>query len=373
MKKLPKLPKLLKHKASKLHKEAEPEVREGVPRITNENVADHRDEVLGSARKYIYPLQHSKHRIVVITTGIILAALVLFFSYTTLSLYRLQSTSTFMYRVTQVIPFPVARSGGQLISYENYLFELRHYMHYYETQAQLDFDSTAGKDQLAEYKQRALEKVVNDAYIKRLADQNGITVSRAEVDKQIEIARAQNRLGEGDRVFEDILKDYWGWSIDDFRRSLSQQLLAQKVVAKLDTETNARAQAALAELKAGADFAAVAQKYSDDADTKAGGGEFGSTISKTDRELSALSTDTLFNLKTGEYSDIIITEYNSGYCLEIVKTIENSGDRVKAAHIVFYLKDIATYVNDLKEKQPVRMYLKLPTPTAEATVETVEP
>jgi foldase protein PrsA len=275
-----------------------------------------------------------------------------------------------MYRVTQVLPFPVARSGGQLISYENYLFELRHYMHYYETQAQLDFKSSTGKAQLAEYKQRALDKVINDAYIKRLAEQNGVTVSNAELDEQIQIARSQNRLGEGDRVFEDILKDYWGWSIDDFRRSLRQQLLAQKVLAKLDTETADRANAALTELKGGADFAAVAQKYSQDADTKDGGGEFPSTISKTDRALSAVSTNAMFNLKNGEYSDIIVTEYNSGYCLQIVKAIENNGDRVKAAHIVFYLKDISTYINDLKEKQPVRMYLKLPTPATDATVET---
>ena len=32
----------------------------GIPRITNETVAEHREEVLSSARKYIYPLQHSR-------------------------------------------------------------------------------------------------------------------------------------------------------------------------------------------------------------------------------------------------------------------------------------------------------------------------
>lgn len=368
MKKLPKF-KSLKTKSLRRRKSAEPEIQEGVPRITNETVAEHREQVLGSARKYIYPLQHSKHRIVVVTTSLILAAIVLFFSYSTLALYRFQSTSTFMYRVTQVLPFPAARSGGQFIAYENYLFELRHYMHYYETQASLDFSSTAGKEQLAEYKQRALDKVINDAYIKRLAEENKISVSSAEVDEQIEIARRQNRLGEGSRVFEDILKDYWGWSINDFRRSLRQQLLAQKVAAHLDTETTAKANAALAELKNGADFAEVAKKYSDDTTTKDSGGEFGSTISTTNRELSAQTTDTLFKLKAGEHSEII----NTGYALEIVKTIENTGDRVRGAHIVFNFKDIGTHVNDLKEKQPVRLYLKLPPLPQGDTPTPVEP
>lgn len=364
-----KLPKFLKNKSLRRRKTAEPEVQEGVPRITNETVAEHREQVLGSARKYIYPLQHSKHHIVVVTTGLILAAIVLFFSYSTLALYRFQSTSTFMYRVTQVLPFPVARSGSQLIAYENYLFELRHYMHYYETQATLDFSSTAGKEQLTEYKQRALDKVINDAYIKRLAKENNITVSNDEIDEQIEIARSQNRLGEGERVFEDILKDYWGWSVDDFRRSLGQQLLAQKVAAQLDTETTAKANAALAELKSGADFAAVAAKYSDDTNTKDNGGDFGFGISTTNRELSAQTTDTLFKLEAGEYSEII----NTGYALQIVKTIDNTGERVRGAHILFNFKDISTHVNDLKEKQPVRLYLKLPTLPAGDTAAPVEP
>lgn len=354
-----KLPKIIKKRGRQLltPREPEPTVNPtAAPRITSDNVTEHRAQVLGSARKYIYPLQHSKHRIVVITSGIILAAIVLFFSYTALALYRLQSTSTFMYRVTQVLPFPVARSGGQLIAYENYLFELRHYMHYYETQAQLDFSSTAGKEQLAEYKRRALEKVINDAYVKKLADQNDITVSNAEVDAQIDVARSQNRLGEGGKVFEDILKDYWGWSVDDFRRSLRQQLLAQKVVAHLDQDTQARAAAALKKLEKGADFEDVAKRYSEDGGTKDDGGAFSSSIARTNRDLSPLTTDALFKLKAGKHSGII----NIGYSLEIVKTLENNGDRVRGAHILFNFKDISKYINDLKEKQPVRLYLKLP-------------
>src|SRR5665811_1430574 len=66
--KKPKLPKI--HKIIKLpvrRGTAESRVEEalsGVPRITNETVAEHREAVLSGARKYIYPLQHSKRRIV---------------------------------------------------------------------------------------------------------------------------------------------------------------------------------------------------------------------------------------------------------------------------------------------------------------------
>ena len=201
------------------HKERKNEEKDRLPRITNETVASHREEVLSGARKYIYPLQHSKHRVVFVTTTLFIVAVLGFASYCVVSLYKLQTTSTFLYRVTQVIPFPVARTGKQFVSYENYLFELRHYLHYYETQLKRDFNADSGnKQQLDDYKKRSLDKVVNDALIKQVAKQKGIMVSDAEVDEQIELARAQNRLGGSNRVFEDVIREYYGWSLNDFKR-----------------------------------------------------------------------------------------------------------------------------------------------------------
>jgi hypothetical protein len=331
------------------------ELATDAPRITNDTVAAHREEVLSSARKYILPLQHSKHRIVIISTTLIIAMAVAFLSYCTLALYRFQGQSTFIYRVTQVIPFPVARFGSRFVSYENYLFELRHYVHYYETQVKVDFEDSKYKDQLIDYKKRALEKVLNDAYIRELAHKNNVSVSDKEVNDHVDLLRVQNRLGSGERVFEDVLKDYWGWSIDDFKRSLKQELLAQKVVATLDNETNARAQAALNELKGGADFAAIAKKYSDDPATKENGGDMGTLVDRTNRELSAQATDALFKLQPGQYSEII----NTGSSLEIVKNIEANGDKIHAARIVFTFADVNQYLNDIKDQQKARVYIRL--------------
>jgi len=329
-------------------------VGETMPRITTETIAAHREEVIGKARKYIYPLQHSKHRIITITSGLIIASVLGFFAYCTLALYRFQSTSGFLYRVTQVIPFPIARSGGSFVSYESYLFEVLHYTHYYQSQLKLDFESPEGKLQLAAFKKQALDKVINDAYVKKLAAKNNVRVTEQQIDEQIVVLRQQNRLGNSDKVFEDVLKDYWGWSVDDFRRSLHGQILAQNVVAVLDTATVARANQALAELKSGADFAATAKKYSDDASSKASGGDIG-VVERTKRELTADTVNALYKLKPGQHSEVI----NIGYSLEIVKNIEvNAEGKIHAAHIVFNFKDISSYINDLKEKQPARVYVK---------------
>jgi len=320
-----------------------------VPRITNETVAEHREEVLSSARKYIYPLQHSKHKIVLISTALFITALVAFFTYTTLALYRFKSNSSFLYGVTQVIPFPIAKAGGRFVSYENYLFELRHYIHYYETQQPQDFSAA----QLNDYKKRALNKVVDDAYVKQLAAQHKVSVSDQELNDQIAIVRNQNRLGANDKGFEDVLRENFGWSVSDFKRELKQQLLAQKVVAALDTNTTAQAKAAQAELNAGADFATVAKKYSQDPATKDDGGDYGFLLDKTNRDIPAAVTDAVFKLKPGETSGII----NTGYGLEIDKNLDNQGDKVHAAHIVFAFKDINSYLNDLKSKQKTRFYI----------------
>lgn len=329
--------------------------QEHVPRITNETVAEHREEVLSSARKYIYPLQHSKHKIVLITTSLLIAVIVGFFTFTMISLYRVKSYSSFLYGVTKVIPFPVAKAGSNYVAYENYLFELKHYIHYYENQQKLDFSTDSGKQQLEEFKKRALTKVVDDAYIKQLAAEKKVTVSDKEVDEEIQIVRSQNRLGGSTKVFEDVLKEYWGWSINDFKRSLKQQLLAQKLLPVLDPETVARANQAKAELNSGADFAAVAKKYSDDAASKDSGGEFGFPIDQSNRDIDAEVTSELYKLKPGQVSDVI----NSGYSLEIVKNIEPQGDKIRGAHIVFNFKNINTYLNDLKDQKKAILYIKL--------------
>src|SRR5438270_739053 len=118
LKRRPKLPNLSRTKEGE-------QFQEQVPQITNETVAEHREKVIKSARKYILPLPHSKHRIVIISSAIFIVTIVAFFSYCTLALYKFQSSSTFVYRVTQVIPFPIARTGHAFVAYENYLFELR--------------------------------------------------------------------------------------------------------------------------------------------------------------------------------------------------------------------------------------------------------
>lgn len=324
-----------------------------IPRITNETVAEHREEVLGAARKFIYPLQHSLKKIVTISAVIFIALTVAFFVYCVLALYRFNNTSTFIYRVSQVIPFPVAKVGSDFVSQESYLFEIRHYIHYYQTQQQVDFRSESGKQQLEAFRKAALQSVVDDAYVKQLAKKHKITVSEREVDYQINLLREQNRLGSSDAVFEDVLKEFWGWSVQDFRRELRQQLLAQKVVSALDVDTHSRAKNVLDQLMNGGDFAELARQHSEDPNTKDNGGDYGMAIEPTNRDLSPQVIDALFKLQPGQYSGIVETPLG----LEILRLREKDGNSIRASHIYFSFKPISAYIDPLKESQKPRTFI----------------
>lgn len=329
-----------------------------VPRITNETVTQHREEVLGGARKYIYPLRHSRHKIVIITIGILVAVIIGFTSYVLLSLYKFQSTSSFIYQVTKVLPLPVGRIGGTYVSYESYLYELRHYIHYYESQGEVDFSSEQGQAQLADQRKRSLDKVMNYAYIQRIAKEKNITVSEAEINTRIEMLQSLSRLGSENKVFEDVLQDYWGWTIADFRRSIKEQILISKVTESLDSGARARADTALAEIKAGKDFAEIAKKYSDDPATKDKGGELGFLVGKTDKNIPPQTVDALYKLKPGEVSGVV----NIDYGLEIVKNLAEQDGKVKAARIFIGYQDINNFLDDYKEKQKAHVFIRVQQP-----------
>lgn len=355
--KKPKKPKFMKRPLRRA-KDTEEKVADAirsVPRITNETVAEHREEVLGSARKYIYPLQHSKHSVVRISLGLLITVLVVFLVYCGLALYKFQSTGGFIYDVTRVLPFPVAKAGPNWVSYESYLFELRRNMHYYHTQQMANFNDKGGKEQLKHLKEQAMDQVVRDAYVKQLAKQNNVTVSMRDVDNEVELVRNQNRLGNNNRVFKEVLSEFWGWSEDDFRRELKQELLQQAVVSKLDTTAHKRAEDTLKQLQGGADFGTVASQVSDDLSTKGSGGQWPSPVTPGDRNYPPAVTSELFKLQPNQISPII----NTGFTLEILKALDNGTTARRGAHIQFVFQDIGAYVQPLEKKQPPKHYIKV--------------
>lgn len=357
------MPEVVSEKAASLNplsrSENSPQTLEDVPKITTENIGEHREEVLKGARKYIYPLAHSKRRIIAVTVTVMVTAIIALLVYCSLALYKFYQYNTFVYRVTQVVPFPIAKAGSHYVNYENYLFELRRYVHYYESQQQRDF-AGADRGQLVQFRRQALADVINQAYIKQLAGQNHVSVSNREINERLNEVRDQNRLGGNNKVFADVLSSYWGWSVNDFKRSLKQQILAEKVNAALDTDANARAQEALRQLKSGSDFANLAKAVSEDPSAKTNGGDYGGSFNKTNPNVPPEVINALFNMKVGQFSDIILASpilSDQGPSLQIVKLTSQKGDSVTAQHIVFNLQNISNWVKPLQAQKPSHDYV----------------
>lgn len=326
-----------------------------VPKITDATLPKHREAVLGKARKYIYPLKHSRRHFVRLTFSIIVSVIITFLVFCSLELYYFQSTSSFIYSVSQIIPFPIAKAGPSWISYNSYLFELKRNMHYYITQQQADFSTKDGQAQLKHLKEEAMNQVVLNAYVKQLASKNNISVTGEQVNNEVNLLRQQNRIGNSQQVFNNVLKEYWGWGQSDFDHELSEQLLQQAVVAKLDGGTNAVANSVYSQLKSGANFATLATEYSDDSITKLNGGQYSSPITINDGNVAPQITAALFQLKPGQISGIV----NTGFTLEILKVISISGSSITAAHIQFNFQPISLYTNPLQKANPPSEFINI--------------
>jgi hypothetical protein len=132
------------------------------------------------------------------------------------------------------------------------------------------------------------------------------------------------------------------------------------VAAKLDGAASQKATAILAKAKAGDDFSELAKKYSEDPAAKETGGDYGFGINRTNPNVPPEVVQTLFSLKKGEVSDIILASpvlAGQGPSLQIVKLSGKSGDTVTAQYIVVHIKDANNYIKDLKSNNPPHYYV----------------
>ena len=100
-----------------------------------EKVEERREEVLATGRKFKYPLQWARHRIVINTILIALVVIAMIVIGGYLALYRIGMTDELLFRVTRVIPVPVATVDGDDVRFSDYLMFYRSSMTSIERQS----------------------------------------------------------------------------------------------------------------------------------------------------------------------------------------------------------------------------------------------
>ena len=252
-------------------------------RITNDNISEHREDILAKGRKLKYPMQYSKKRLIVISIVVVVAAVTTFGLWLNNALYKQQQTGDFFFSVTKILPLNVASVDGQPVRYQDYLRRLRADVHYYLNHEHRSFNSDEGEVELNYHKRKDLDVTEKAAYVEYLAEQNDISVSMDEVDAEIAAMREAN--GETEEGLISTLESYYGWSMSDYRLTTHDQMLEQAVSYAIDDEAKETADEVLEQLQAGADFSAVA-----------GNGTSGDTTQQTG---SASSVQTLPNVQNG--------------------------------------------------------------------------
>ncbi|MDO4978885.1 MAG: SurA N-terminal domain-containing protein [Candidatus Saccharibacteria bacterium] len=200
-----------------------------------QKVEERREEVLSNGRKYKYPMQFAKHRVVIWTLIVVVLALVSLGALGYVLLYKAQDTSDIIYRVTQVLPVRVATIDGEPVRYSDYLMIYRSTMTPLEQQEDL-LSSSADMDAMrAFYKRQALTEAEDYTYALKLMRELHITISDNEITDAINNHRKAGGVERSEETFRRILQENFGLSMSEYRRMVYLALAKQKVSEVIDS------------------------------------------------------------------------------------------------------------------------------------------
>ncbi len=349
----------MKKVLAKLRGKKQPQ--EPVGRITTDTLAEHREQVLAGGRKFKYPVQYQRHKLVINATIISAAALVLLIGLGWYLLYVAQNTSEFMYRVTKVVPVPVAVVDGEQVRYSDYLMKYRGTAHYSIEVEQIDERSQDGKRRLAYYKQQAMSDAVADAYAAKLARQLDISVSDAEVEAFLK--HQQEKKGVSEASYNVILRDYYDWSIDEYKAAMKSKLVRQKVAYAMDTTADKLSKDIAATITAGnTDLKAIAEGLNA---AKAQTVTFmpAAWVSR-DNDDGGLA-EAAAKLQKGQVSVAVKPTSGDGYYY--VKLVDTSGDQIQYEYIKVPLTEFKTQLDTTMSSSKLAKFIKIEDISLEAT------
>ena len=346
----------MKKLLSKMRGKKQPEQPAG--RITTDTLAEHREQVLAGGRKFKYPVQYQRHKLVINAIVIGVSALILLIGIGWYLLYSAQNTSEFMYRVTKVAPVPVAVVDGQQVSYSDYLMKYRSAAHYLIDKEQIEVNSDDGKRQLDFVKQQAMDDAVADAYAKKLAKELDIEVTDADLEAFLKQQRKTGDDEVTEATYNAVIKDYYGWSPEEYRDAMKSKLLRQKVAYAVDTDAEKVTENIEAKVSAGAaDLKVVADAVNAEV---AGAVAYvpGAWVPRTNQDGGL--AEAAAKLSKGQISTAVKTTSGDGYYY--VRLIDSNDAQVQYEYIHVPLRAFDTKLAAVEKDGKFTSYIKLEEP-----------
>lgn len=326
-------------------------------RITNETVAEHRERILAGGRRFKYPMQYARYRLVVTTILVSIVALVLITVIGWWQLYPVQNTSTFFYRVTRALPLPVATVDGAAVRYSEYLMYYNSSAHYLQQSEQVNFQTADGKQQNNYIKRKTLDIAIANTYAEKLARGLDITVDDKRVDDVTQNARNTSTGRISQETYDASALSILGWTPSEYRQDARSKLLLQDVAFAIDTAAKQNETTATQILKQAptTDFATLATQLGGEGDAKVTTGASGLVpLTNQDGGLAAAAA----KLQVGQVSDVIRTTAGDGYYF--VKVVALSDTQVNYEFLRIPLTQFNAQLAALKKDGKVREYISIP-------------
>jgi hypothetical protein len=322
--------------------------------ITEGNIEEHREKALESGRKFKYPLHIARHKILINAAIVFAVALVAFVAMSWWMLYRVQDTSDFYYTATRVIPVPVANVDGQDVRYGDYMRRVRASIYYLEKQDNRDLSTEDGQRELEHTRRYNMDESERVALAYKIAGEKKLSISDEAVEVSVQATLDAGAGGSISlRAYENSLRRYFGWSLNDYRHIVRDRLMLRAASFAIDDAAHERANEAKRRLNVGEDFAAVAGEMSDDDVTKTQGGNVGLvSVDNVDRDGLTAAAQAM---NIGQISNII----EGMDAFYIIKLNEKTDNTVTYSLIKIALGEFDKRFDQIKSDGKITEYIEI--------------
>jgi len=323
-----------------------------VTKITNTTLEEQRKEILNKGKKFKYPVQYSKNRLVGNALIIALVILITGSGLLWYQLYQAQNTGEFIYRFTTVIPFPVANVDGENALYRDYLMEYRANMQIANAKKDEIESANNVKALSVLNKNKAMKNAIANAYAQKKAREMGISVSEKEIDEAFDAQRKTQNTELTESALYKIAADNYGLSPSEYRRMFIElPLLRRKVTAEIDKNAAKTRDEVVKYLNDNSnDFSKAAEQFGDKIEYNKPG-----KVRKTN--IDGGRSKVASQLNVGEVSKPFISNAGDGYY--IVKLIEKNDNEISYESIKIKFTEFNSQLEKLEKEGKVKKYIKV--------------
>jgi hypothetical protein len=318
--------------------------------VTQETLEQHREVVLSKGRKFKGQMTQLQRRIVLIAGGIAALGLIVVGVIGYLGLYVFQATDDVTFRVTEVLPVPVASVDGEWVPYGDYLLVFRSSIHPVERQGGKLEDNDENRALISYYKREALTMAMRYTLAKKLAGELGVKVERSEIEATIREYREVDGKEWSDESFTRAIYDNFGLSRREYERLVALSILLKKVMEAVDATAREQSEGIAKQVES-EDFDKIAEEF-DGVIVGASNGMVGEMDMDGGRAKMALS------LEKGQVSQRFVSKNGDGYYF--VKVTDKVDGKVSYVSLFVPFQEFNKRFDGLKDGDGTKTFITIP-------------